>query len=236
MIRRLAEILGIVAPRHVHRFLPSWSISEDSSPFAVSNGIPWLLRASGDEFRAIGHRLARLMREFRPEDWPRAYCVFRYVQIQPPDIRRLLSLPPDDAVEMLGVASLNSDGHVRETALQGLERLRHPRSLIYVFPRLGDWVPQVRHAAARLLRALMDVGIADELMTRYCLIRRLDDVKRVDLRGIRKEIEVYLRSPDSLPSVRRALESQDAGQRMFAFQLLEPLLDRMLLDKALAVE
>src|SRR5581483_6342449 len=50
-------------------------------------------------------------------------------------------------VQLLGIASLNSSGYVREKAVKELSRLKKAAGLKFILLRLGDWVAEVRKVA-----------------------------------------------------------------------------------------
>lgn len=172
------------------------------------------------------------MRKTQQEDWPRLYYALKYTSIQPRQVQLLATLDRDCAVEMLGVATLNANGHTRQAALKALRDLGHSRALPYVLLRLGDWVPQVREAALEALHQLMAMGIADALLAHYDLIERAAGVERFDIQPVLKEIRDYLLRPDHRSAVFQALDSQQVSLRLFAYRLSEEMPDRDLLYKA----
>jgi hypothetical protein len=116
MLDRLREILRRIAGRPETCNLPLWNADDTSSPFAVPNAVEWLVRAGDSDRAELGHLLAGLMRKVGPHDWTRLYANFRSPWIQCGDIAKLERLPADDAVEMLGVATLSASGYTREAA------------------------------------------------------------------------------------------------------------------------
>ncbi|WP_323245369.1 hypothetical protein [Nodularia spumigena] len=98
--------------------------------------------------------------------------------------------------------------------------LDHPRSVPYALIRLGDWVPQVAETAVRILRARMARGDGASLIEHRRLVERLGRIERTDLRWFHDEVFAFLRSPGGRHAVEAALDSADAGERLFALKVL----------------
>lgn len=235
VLNRLQDILRRIVGRPRNRNLPRWHIDDTSSPFAVTNEVEWLVRADDSERAELGRLLAGLMRTVEAREWMRLDASLRSSWIKPIDVAKLERLPPDDAVEMLGVATLSASGYTRETALLALGRLGHPRAVPYVLLRLRDWVEQVRQAAVTALRALMDRDVASQLIEYHVLIERLRIVQRVDLSGLEAEIRARLRAPSSRAALESGLAAERAVTRLFCFRLLEDelRLQPSMIDRAL---
>lgn len=235
MLDWLNDILKrIFAQRHGH-YLPTWTITNDSHPFAMADGIPWLLKATGSDFEQLGALIAKAMRKTRPDEWQRIDDEFRKPWLlSHEDVPRLAKLPAEDAVEVLGIATFSASGYAREAALVALASLDHPRATPYVLLRLNDWVVQVRQAALETLRSLMRRGIARELIEARYLIERLRRVQAFDPAELMRIILRYLQSPTCRDVILKTLESGDASSRLFVFKLLEDELDEPLIEKAVA--
>ncbi len=221
MLDRLQEILRRIVGRPENRNLPLWNAHDTSSPFAVPNAVEWLVRAGDSDRAELGQLLAGLMRKVGPHDWTRLYANFRSPWIKPGDVAKLERLRADDAVELLGVATLSASGYTREASLHAIGRLGHPRAVPYVLLRLGDWVEQVRQAAVATLRSLMDRGVASQLIEHHYLIEHLRVVRRVDLLGLDAEIRERLRATASSTALESGLTAERAATRLFCFRLLE---------------
>lgn len=195
--------------------------------FIAWNIIEHLLQAVQSERRQLTSKtVADLMRTNYPWQEPRALWEFTYANLRVSDISVFAAFPPDDAVELVGGATLNQSGYVRQAALVQLARVPHPRAVAYVLPRLGDWVPQVRDEAERTLQQIMRVGAAEWFTEYYPIVQRLLRVGRVDLRDAQARIFSYLREERFRPVLFRILEGGPPAQRKFVFSVLKPeLLD-----------
>lgn len=220
---RLSNMLRRLFARH--RNGPTWYADEASSPFAVPNALEWLPKAAKADQPALGALLASQMRKIRPEEWTQLYRAFRHVHLRLADLPVLAGLPPDNAIELLGAASLNGNGFVRERALRHLADLGHARAVPYVLLRLGDWVQQVREEAERALRRLMDAGHVEPFLNHHVLTEHLHRVGRVDLAEIYAAIASHLRDPRHRPLLLYRLASADERQRLFIYRVLKPELE-----------
>ncbi len=237
MLDRLEAILRRIIGRSGNRNLPLWTLNRKSSAFAVPNAVEWLVRANSDDRAELASVLAGLMRTIGPREWTRLYSSFRSPWIKPEDVSKLQRLTRDDAVEMLGVATLSANGYTREAATNALATLGHPRAVPYLLIQLGDWVPQVRVAAETALNRLMDTGIASELIEHHDLVEHLASVQRVDLSAIQASIRDHLQAPYSLVELEAGLDHERATTRRYCMGLLlecqdarRDLLDRILQD------
>jgi HEAT repeat protein len=181
-------------------------------------------------------RAAVAMRCTRPREWKRLYSAFRHLSITQKDVGRLAAMPTDASVELLGIASMNHSGFVRQAAVEALRRQGHARSVPYILLRLSDWVPQVRQAAETALDGMLRGDLASKLLQYGFLLTALERVERVDLSPIRQRVDHFLRGPDGRENLERGLKSTDAGHRAFCFRVLESeLVDRPeLVDLAVA--
>lgn len=218
MLNSLRNILRRVAEGD--RLLPQWTIDEASSPYAVPASIPWLLRASEPDRAALAQVLAGLMRQARPNQWLGFYASFRWTSVTRRDVLVLATLAPDDAVELLGAATLNADGYAREEAVKALAKLTHPRAIPYLLLRLGDWVEPVRQAATEALRGLMTPENAGVFVEHHLVIDHLAEIERVDLGGIADEIRSFLRSEAARPALMEAIDADRPQVRVFAYTIL----------------
>jgi HEAT repeat protein len=93
---------------------------------------------------AVANAITRLMDQVKPSEWTRLYPSFQYLEVNQPVLARLGAFPAETAVHLLGIASLNGSGYIRQEAVERLGRLGLRETLPYLILRLADWVPQVR--------------------------------------------------------------------------------------------
>lgn len=200
---------------------PTWYATEGSSPFAVPSAFDYVLNHRGPDSDQTAELVSRLMKKVAPDEWTRLYREFRWLHITTAQVATLAGYPRDIAVELLGVASLNSSGHVRQAALERLSELYHARAMPYVILRLADWVPQVRQVAQHALTGLLAGGHAKALLECSFLVDWLDRVERVDLSEVRSTILTSLRSGECREALLQHLKETEPKKRFFCFRILE---------------
>jgi HEAT repeat protein len=84
-------------------------------------------------------------------------------------------------LQLLGIASLNSSGYVREKAVKEIARLKNTNGINFILFRLSDWVLPVRKAATEAINSFLDKVYIDQLLKELSTIDWLLNVKRVDL-------------------------------------------------------
>lgn len=99
-------------------------------------------------------------------------------------------------VQLLGIASLNGNGYVREKAVKELARLKNTEGLKFILLRLGDWVEEVRKAATEAVAVYLDEVYIDALLQQLPVIDWLLKVERVDLSEIHSRIIQFIINQD----------------------------------------
>ncbi|MCP4379228.1 MAG: hypothetical protein GY794_24030 [bacterium] len=167
-------------------------------------------------------QVVRLMRLTKPDDWTRLYSSFRNLCINSRHISKLASQYHEEtAIELLGVASLNHDGRIRQAAVEEISRIGHPRGLPYILLRLADWVPQVRSASEQALEQMFRSSMVSEFFRYSFLIKHLERIERVDLSFIRQRVYNFLRSDNGREELEANLSADDAGVRLFCYDVLD---------------
>jgi len=98
--------------------------------------------------------------------------------------------------QLLGIASLNSSGYVREKAVKELARLKRTDGLKFILLRLGDWVTAVRKAATEATFSFLEETYIDDLLKQLPTIDWLLNVERVNLREIHNRIIQFILSQE----------------------------------------
>ncbi len=111
-----------------------------------------------------------------------------------------------------GVLSLHPNGHIRE---QAIERLcgGQASALRFLLLRLNDWVPQVRSAADRAVRARLTAEHLSEWLEVVGLLDALQSRSRHDHRWLNEAVAKLMCSSGSTQTLERALGS---GERRVA--------------------
>ncbi|MFC1836560.1 hypothetical protein ACFL2Q_17850, partial [Thermodesulfobacteriota bacterium] len=152
-----------------------------------------------DKISAQAAETVRLLLDNIPDsDWSGLYPRFRYLHLNSSRVRLLAEFEDVTAVHLLGIATLNGNGRIREKALRLLGDLEHPLVLPYLLLRQLDWVDRIRIRAHKLLelRLKAEKVSVSEVAKHYRLVEKLDRVSRIDLSSIIKVVFDWLRSPE----------------------------------------
>jgi hypothetical protein len=117
----------------------------------------------------------------------------KYVPIEKTDLD-LYRVNFDEKIytQLLAVASLNSNGYVREKAVKELAELKRSEGFKFIILRLADWVYEVRNAANDAVWSYLDQANVDDLLNHLHTLDWLLTVKRVDLREVHKRIVQFV--------------------------------------------
>ncbi|HWJ29769.1 MAG TPA: HEAT repeat domain-containing protein, partial [Flavisolibacter sp.] len=121
-------------------------------------------------------------------------------------------------VQLLCIASLNSNGYVREKAVRELGRMKNVVGLKFILFRLGDWVTQVRKAATEAIDLYLDRTYTDELLKQLPTINWLLVVERVDLREVYNRITDFILSQDLSEEFYLKIKQLDDKARFYFFK------------------
>lgn len=97
-------------------------------------------------------------------------------------------------LQLLGIASLNSSGYVREKAVKELARLKNADGLKFILLRLGDWVAAVRRAASEGTLSFLENSYIDDLLKQLPTIDWLLKIERVDLSEVHDRLIQFILS------------------------------------------
>jgi hypothetical protein len=136
------------------------------------------------------------------------------VFIRRSDLRLYLQFESEFSLILFCVASVNSNGYIREEALNYLIKKMNAVSFPFVFYRLNDWVPEVKLIAERAIIHQLP-GISDLLIKNHKLVDWLKKVKRNDLTSLHKKILSSLFKDDKIAPLVGSLKKYDSGQRFY---------------------
>jgi HEAT repeat protein len=116
-------------------------------------------------------------------------------------------------IQLLGIASLNRNGYVREKAVKELSRLKNADGLKFILLRLGDWVEAVRKGANEAVSFFLEDAYIDAWLRQLSVIDWLLDVKRVDLREVHSRILQFIVNRDFSEDFSQRIERLDDKTR-----------------------
>lgn len=98
----------------------------------------------------------------------------------------------DQCLDLLLIASLNRNGHVREKAVYKLTSTNNDKVLQFIIYRLADWVPIVQHAALQGIVKYKKPEHIDAFVENLPIFEWLQKVERVDLSSIYNGIVTFI--------------------------------------------
>lgn len=171
-----------------------------------------------------------VMGKITQKQWNTVYDSLKYLNFDKDNLTVLLKYPEHLSIHLIGVATLNSNGFVREKALRILSGAMKPEAVPYVLLRLSDWVEPIREIAYHVLRNTLTIHNIDAFIIHFYLIEKLKHIRRVDLNKIRKEIIYYLKDETVIERIKQYLKYSNVKVRLFCYSLLS---DQIVNDKAI---
>ncbi|GAE86691.1 HEAT repeat domain-containing protein [Acetivibrio straminisolvens] len=165
--------------------------------------------------------VSEVMGKVQGKQWNMVYDRVKYTNINIDRMSILLKFSPEVSVHLLGVASLNYNGYIREKALKLASGLSDSRIVPYILLRLNDWVLPVRNLALHILRSKFTTENFDAFIDNFYLVDKLQNALRVDLKSIREEIADYLKEDTMLNNLMLRLKNPNVKLRRFCYWLLE---------------
>jgi len=160
---------------------------ETLEKFGATGGsitIHFLFKFLRDDHEEIRQRTAELVAKLfdRLKSRNQLYESLKYLSISGADVQFYSrAFSADASISLLGMASVNRDGYVRQKAIEMLAATKDPRAIRYLILRLSDWVVNVRRAATSSIQQFFKdeyrLGFIQEMET----IEGLKEVGRVDL-------------------------------------------------------
>lgn len=161
-----------------------------------------------------------IMGKVQGKQWNIVYDSIKHTKVNIETMDTLLNFTPEVSVHLLGVASLNSNGYIREKALRLVSGLPDSRMVPYILLRLNDWVLPVRNLAVRILRSTLTADNIDIFIDNAYLVNKLQNVLRVDLKNTRQEIIDYLKNDSLKDKIKNGLKNLQVKTRLFCYMLL----------------
>ncbi len=226
------------------RLEPSGSVHDigDLRSYEFRKAFSAAAKREGSQAQAAAESIRQVMLGFKPEALPGLYHRLKYVEVHVEDVADLSSHPESLAVHLLGVASLTSNGYVREAALTALGGLETPEALRYIMLRLSDWVPVIRDLAHTLVRNRINERHVGVIIRDLVLLEWMDRIRRADLSPIKDEILSFFRDGNARAQLIKLLDHDDYMARLRCFSILEnefaqndEVVERAMKDSELAI-
>lgn len=141
---------------------------------------------------------------------------------------------PEEAAHLYGIISFNSNGYLREKALDYLNKIMIPESLPYILLRLNDWVPQVQIKAEKILENILPKISINDLLKCYNLIEWLEVKKRTNLKHIQDKIFTHIFVSGQKELLFKTIKNFPFKERLFLWKILAKEIDDDFIDKILS--
>lgn len=200
------------------------ALSRQACVYDVQYVAPLLLRCHD----ALREDIARLVRTLLCSKgvWDKGanlYASFNWLPAEALMERaEALPLPPELLVHILGIASLNQNGYIRQKALVRMGQVLHPEALPYVLMRLNDWVGEVQAEAERAFASLLPTLRIQDIVPYGGLICGLARMGRRDLTHVRAHIAAHIREPLRRGDLMSAMNTGSLKERLFLCHMVGP--------------
>ncbi|MEM9676267.1 MAG: hypothetical protein AAF992_26990, partial [Bacteroidota bacterium] len=181
------------------------------------------------------HRLLTSQTAFRNKD---LYHSLRYIHLKQQDLRKFLEFKDEIRDSLFCVASMNSDGYVREKAVKFLVQSPTQDTFPFILFRLADWVPVIRHTAEKGIRNIIQKQEPMHLIRHHKIVDWLLKVQRTNLQHVYQEILEFIFSDANVQQIVNNLKIYSEGKRYFIFRNLvarnkidDQIYEKILTDK-----
>lgn len=192
---------------------------------------------------AAARVVAEIMRKVQGKNWNNVYDTVKYVKVEFEGIVNLLKFPADISIHLLGIASLNSNGYIREKAIRNFSKVSSSSAIPYILLRLNDWVLPVRSLAEYMLKNILTLDNVDAFIDNSYLINKLQNVLRANLLNTSELIVDYLKDDSIKSKIKSNLRHPQVKARLFCYMLLresissdEDIINSALKDKSFEIK
>ena len=131
----------------------------------------------------------------------------------------------EQSVELLAIGSLNSNGYIRQSAVEKLAMISHPRAIQFLVYRLADWVLHVREAAKKGIENYLTPEHLEGLIQNLPLFEWIKQVERVNLKEIHRVVIEYIAIENRVSVLARFRSYPDLIRLLLAQHLSTSLID-----------
>ncbi|MGJ8660620.1 MAG: hypothetical protein ACSHXL_01150 [Bacteroidota bacterium] len=163
------------------------------------------------------HRLLTSQTAFKNKS---LYHSLRYIHVKKKDLVRFYDFETEIQNSLFCVASMNSNGYIREEALSFLIITPTQKTFPFILFRLADWVPTIRQTAENGIRKLIQQQEPQFLIRHHKIIDWLLKVERSDLQTIHQEVTEAIFSKENIEQIINNLDRYEEGDRYFIFRNL----------------
>lgn len=169
------------------RLLALTKILELGYPSSIQNLIPFLK----DDSKEIQYTTCKVITQLfkRIETKKDYYDTLKHCDISKSDLDLYgQNFLIEDCVALYSIATLNSNGHIREKAIMKLADTNSEKAIPFIVYRLADWVEAVRQAALNSIKNFKKTVFIKALVDNLAIFEWLQKVERVDLSSVHCDI------------------------------------------------
>ena len=212
---------------------PDFESMTELSQISVIFG--WIFNPDPKISRDCAETIHRLLTSHKVFKSKFLYHSLRHISLKKEDMHRFSAFNADVQNSLLCVASMNSNGYVREEALVHLIKSHGEETFPFILFRLADWVPAIRQTAKNGISELIQQRELQFLIRHHKIIDWLLKVERENLRDIHAEITESIFADGNIERIIRDIEAYEERDRYFIFRnlILRDKLDGQILEKIL---
>jgi len=173
------------------RLLALTKILELGYPSSIQNLIPFLK----DDSKEIQYTTCKVITQLfkRIETKKDYYYTLKHCDISKSDLDLYgQNFLIEDCVALYSIATLNSNGHIREKAIMKLADTNSEKAIPFIVYRLADWVEAVRQAALNSIKNFKKTVFIKALVDNLAIFEWLQKVERVDLSSVHCDIMNFI--------------------------------------------
>ncbi len=180
-------------PRNREKIEALAHIAEHGMPSLIYH-LTGHLRSHDPELRnAACSAILHLFRKIRSKN--EYYDALRHCPITTDDLVYYeTAFPAEQYTMLLGIASLNGSGYVREQAVRKLAQAAHASAISFLIYRLADWVLPVREAALTGINNYKSIAYIEALIENLPLFEWLQKVERTNLSAVYEDLIAFVSS------------------------------------------
>jgi hypothetical protein len=181
---------------------------------------PWIFNPNMEAANTAGRAIHQLLISHSTFKNKSTYHALRNVELKVNNLKRFYDFKPEVRNSLFSVASMNSNGYVRESALQYLIKSPTQNTFPFILFRLADWVPTIQITAERGVRSLIHQQSPTFLIRHHKNIDWLSRIERVNLQRVHQEVTKFIFSDSNFSQVIDNFHTYEEGDRYFVIKNL----------------
>jgi hypothetical protein len=195
-------------------------IAELGNPYTIPSIFRFIFSLNNKISNQTAQTIHILMSQVKQSQWTQLCHSFHNIEISKEQFAYLSYFPESYAIDLLGIASLNWNGYIRQKAIYKLQETNSPQKIPYIMLRLGDWVPQVRKTAEQAILECFKQEYTEAFLQYTYIIDWMMRVERIDLSHICDQIVNHMVSSSSNEYLKQLLDHPDDKVRFFSYKAL----------------